>query len=197
MGDLSDAMLERARAKELAVERLDAASLPFPDASFDAVTMISMLHLVPDWRQALAEAARVLRPGGVLALQVFVRENLEAHWIFAYFPPAAAWVWPEHQTAGELVAARPGLSLTPYRYDDLGDGSLAALCRRPALLLDPGRRSQTSFFERLEREDPEELASGLERLQRDLEAGADPAASVFDARRAWGDGVIGRWMRPA
>lgn len=128
---------------------------------------------------------------------MFVRENLDAHWIFTYFPRSAAWVWPEHQTAGELAAARPGLSLTPYRYDDVEDGSIAALCRRPARLLDPGRRSQTSFFERLERDDPEELASGLERLERDLTAGLDPAASVADVREQWGDGVVGRWVRSA
>lgn len=40
--------------------------LPFPDASFDLVTAYSVLHHLADHRPALAEAARVLRPGGVL-----------------------------------------------------------------------------------------------------------------------------------
>lgn len=197
VGDLSQAMLERSRGKGLAAERLDVTSLPFADGEWDAVTMISMLHLVPDWRAALAEATRVLRPGGVLVLQVFLREHLEVHWVFGYFPRSALWVWPEHQTAGELRAALPGLGLTPYRYEDLEDGSLAAMCREPALLLDPDRRSQTSFFERLERDDPDELASGLERLERDLAAARDPTQAAAAARERWGDGVVGRWVRPA
>lgn len=43
-----------------------AEDLPFPDGSFDLVTAYSVLHHLADHRPALAEAARVLRPGGVL-----------------------------------------------------------------------------------------------------------------------------------
>ena len=43
-----------------------AEELPFPDASFDLVTAYSVFHHLADHRPALAEAARVLRPGGVL-----------------------------------------------------------------------------------------------------------------------------------
>jgi SAM-dependent methyltransferase len=48
----------------------DGADLPFPDASFDAVVCFTMLHHVPSTLQQdrlFAEAARVLRPGGVFA----------------------------------------------------------------------------------------------------------------------------------
>ncbi|MEZ0067270.1 ubiquinone/menaquinone biosynthesis C-methylase UbiE [Streptacidiphilus sp. MAP12-20] len=44
----------------------DATDLPFDDGSFDAVLMFLMLHHVGAWEEALAEAARVLRPGGLL-----------------------------------------------------------------------------------------------------------------------------------
>jgi ubiquinone/menaquinone biosynthesis C-methylase UbiE len=49
------------------VQEADATRLPFPDASFDGVVTFIMLHHVIDWEDALAEAARVLRPGGILA----------------------------------------------------------------------------------------------------------------------------------
>jgi SAM-dependent methyltransferase len=48
------------------VRQADATVLPFPDASFDAVLSFVMLHHVVRWEAALAEAARVLRPGGTL-----------------------------------------------------------------------------------------------------------------------------------
>jgi SAM-dependent methyltransferase len=71
--DLSVPMLDRYRAKAAAlglpppaVLRADATRLPFRDACVDAVLEVHVLHLVPDWRRALAEARRVLRPGGVV-----------------------------------------------------------------------------------------------------------------------------------
>lgn len=42
----------------------DATALPFEADRFDVVLSCGMLHHVGDWRAALAEAVRVLRPGG-------------------------------------------------------------------------------------------------------------------------------------
>jgi SAM-dependent methyltransferase len=44
----------------------DAFALPFPDASFDAVTSTQVYEYVADMPAALAEARRVLKPGGRL-----------------------------------------------------------------------------------------------------------------------------------
>jgi demethylmenaquinone methyltransferase/2-methoxy-6-polyprenyl-1,4-benzoquinol methylase len=48
-----------------------AERLPFPDASFDAVTFTYLLRYVDDPAATLAELARVLRPGGTLACLEF------------------------------------------------------------------------------------------------------------------------------
>ncbi|MEM1114718.1 MAG: class I SAM-dependent methyltransferase [Pseudomonadota bacterium] len=46
----------------------DVTRLPFPNESFDGAITTSVLHLVPDWHKALAEAARVIKPGSRLII---------------------------------------------------------------------------------------------------------------------------------
>ena len=48
----------------LAFAVIDAQSIPFPVATFEAVIANHMLYHVPDWATALAEIRRVLTPGG-------------------------------------------------------------------------------------------------------------------------------------
>lgn len=65
--DLSRAMMARQRAKQPAAPLAQASvtALPFGDGVFDAVLTAHVLHLVPNWADALAEFKRVLRRGGV------------------------------------------------------------------------------------------------------------------------------------
>ncbi len=42
----------------------DASRLPFAAEQFDAAVEMAVMHHVPDWRAALQEVARVLKPGG-------------------------------------------------------------------------------------------------------------------------------------
>lgn len=46
---------------------VDATSIPFPDESFDMVVEFDAFHHIADWPSAIAECARVLRPGGTFA----------------------------------------------------------------------------------------------------------------------------------
>ncbi len=66
--DLDQAMLDAARAAGPGPDfrRGDAASLPYPPASFDLVTAHTALAVLADPQAAVGESCRVLRPGGVL-----------------------------------------------------------------------------------------------------------------------------------
>ena len=77
-------MLRVARAKlqHLPTARIelvqgDFADLPFAPASFDTVLLHQVLHFAPDPAPALAEAARVLRPGGRIAIVDFASHERE------------------------------------------------------------------------------------------------------------------------
>jgi SAM-dependent methyltransferase len=50
--------------------RADLLALPFPDASFDAVIASEVLEHIPDDQRAMDEIARVVRPGGRVAVTV-------------------------------------------------------------------------------------------------------------------------------
>jgi ubiquinone/menaquinone biosynthesis C-methylase UbiE len=66
--DAAGRLADRFAATNVEVVRGDAAALDFPDSSFDSVATFTMLHHVPTRAQqdrVLAEAFRVLRPGGV------------------------------------------------------------------------------------------------------------------------------------
>src|SRR3984957_11493863 len=72
--DISEPMLARAVRAEAGPQvgflRADAQRLPFRDETFDAVLSIAMLQLIPNPSAALAEIARVLRPGARMAVMV-------------------------------------------------------------------------------------------------------------------------------
>lgn len=71
--DINEGMLAVARRlrPDIRWRRADAAHLPFDDCSFDIVLCQAALMFFPDPAAALREMARVLRPDGTIALQVW------------------------------------------------------------------------------------------------------------------------------
>lgn len=104
--DLTAEML--AKTAELAAGRglvnvetrpADAEALPFDDASFDLVTCRLAFHHFPNPRQALAEFARVLKPGGLVGFtdNITVPDKQAAGYYNAYEKlrdPSHNWVYP-------------------------------------------------------------------------------------------------------
>jgi demethylmenaquinone methyltransferase / 2-methoxy-6-polyprenyl-1,4-benzoquinol methylase len=150
--DFSQAMLDEAIRKETAAARDrriawvegDAMSLPFPDASFDAVTVAFGLRNMPSYPAALHEMARVLRPAGTLVclettpLQLPVLRAIFA-WYFArvvpiaggllsgdrdayQYLPASAAAFPDADTLGRMMLEA---EFSSVRYLRLGLGTVA------------------------------------------------------------------------
>ena len=86
--DLSEAMVRRARRRFRGNERLklhiaSVEALPLADASVDKACSVNNLYFWDDPAAALRELARVLRPGGLLAV--------------AFEPPEELRKWPGHR----------------------------------------------------------------------------------------------------
>lgn len=69
--DLSPGMLDLARDRGLDVHEGSVTKLPFDDASFDVTCSFKVLAHVPDIGRAIAEMARVTRPGGVILAEFY------------------------------------------------------------------------------------------------------------------------------
>ncbi|MFL5302387.1 MAG: class I SAM-dependent methyltransferase, partial [Anaeromyxobacteraceae bacterium] len=110
--DLSQPMLDRARAvgaaRPVEWHQADAMTLPFGDASFDAVACQFGVMFFPDVRRAFAEARRVLRPGGALLFSVW--DRLEENEFAATITEALARLFPRDPPRF--------LARTPHGYHD-------------------------------------------------------------------------------
>lgn len=99
--DQSPEMLARARARfgdRVELVEASAESLPFPDAAFDHLTFTYLLRYVDDPGATLAELARVVRPGGTVAMLEFGLPR------GVWRPPWDLWVGVGLPLAGRLLS---------------------------------------------------------------------------------------------
>jgi phosphatidylethanolamine/phosphatidyl-N-methylethanolamine N-methyltransferase len=107
--DLAAAMLarsrNRARGLRMAWVQGDSMALPFADASFDCAVLHLIVAVTPQPRLCLAEAARVLRPGGrIFLLDKFLRRG-ERAWLRRMLSPFAAQIATQLDVVFEDVLA--------------------------------------------------------------------------------------------
>ena len=137
--DIATAMVERARTRrpDLSFEVGDAVELPFPDASFDAVTMnFGILHVSQPTR-ALAEAHRLLVPGGRFAFTTWVAEGnaedeiteaaLAAHAVAVDEPEG-----PSYHVFADPAEGRRALAACGFDTDSLRIDTVTVVWRVPS-----------------------------------------------------------------
>ncbi len=89
--DVDPDMVARARrrlsgysANRLTLIEGDAAAIKAEDASYDAVFDFGIIHHVPAWQRAVAEVARVLKPGGKFFFEEVTKRALD-RWFYRTF----------------------------------------------------------------------------------------------------------------
>lgn len=107
--DLDAGAVARARERGLEVRRGALREQQFPDASFDALAMSHSLEHVHDPAATLAEARRVLAPGGRLAIATpntrsILHRRFREHW-FALDPPRHLCLFNRDALAAALRGA--------------------------------------------------------------------------------------------
>jgi ubiquinone/menaquinone biosynthesis C-methylase UbiE len=192
--DMSVDMLAIAAAKGLRVRQADATDLAEPDGCADAVTMIAVLHQVPDWRAALAEARRVLRTDGLLCLLLYTPEHMASHFFLDYFPNSQSWAVRDMRPIANYLDELEGAEAMALQIRKTDDLTMQVMRRHPELALNPNLISQTSFFTRLSEENPSELTEGLARLATDIASGRLPTG--FDSDLPDGDAYLVTWRKP-
>lgn len=111
--DLSARSLKRAANRGARVAQADAERLPFPDGAFDRVLSTYVLTSVADWRRALDELVRVLRPGGRL---VVTDDRLPPGWFLGPGPMLGlmrkrGWVDVHREVKEEMSKRLRGVEL--------------------------------------------------------------------------------------
>ena len=99
----------------------EAAAIPLPDASADALLMFLSFHHFPDKPIAAREIARVMKPGGRFILRSTFRDRIPDHWWRGFFPRSHAVEEAMFPSEAEARGALRGRRLRDRRVCPPGD----------------------------------------------------------------------------
>jgi ubiquinone/menaquinone biosynthesis C-methylase UbiE len=174
--DASMGMLSRARAQgSTALVCGVAEHLPWPDQSFDRLFCVHALHHFRDQPQFIAEARRVLRPGGqFMTIGLDPHTGLDQWYIYDYFDaaleidrrryPSARQIQEWMATAGFVDAVTREVQHSPMRMsarNALAQGRLAK-----------GAASQLAVLT------DEQYQRGIDRIRKDIESAESRETSL-------------------
>ncbi len=122
--DYSDVFVEAAiRANSdprITIRQADACALPFADGEFDRALSLLVLHFVPEAGKAVAEMARVVRPGGVVAAAVW--DHYGGMSGMRLLLDTAAMIDPKARAVRHRYAFQPMMRLGELRSTFVGNG---------------------------------------------------------------------------
>jgi len=133
--DISTVMVDTAkrqageRGHDLMFEVADCEALPYDDATYDVVTSSVGVIFAPDHERVVAELARVLRPGGRLALTAWTTEGPVGDFfkiIGRYSPPpvegaGSSLQWGDQAYCEQLLGGSFDLSFTHHDVPWVGE----------------------------------------------------------------------------
>jgi len=154
--DPSAAQRARAAALDLPVVGGVGQALPFADDSFDMAYFHLSLHY-GDWRAALAETVRIVRPGGKLWIWTFSREYLETSFTGRWFPSVGMHDLARFPEIDDVVA-----HLTASGMVSIETGTVIEQVERTVSSWEEAFRAR--FVSTLQLIDEDELETGIQRF---------------------------------
>ncbi len=154
------AVARRRVPRGVGLKQAHAEALPFTDGWFERIVMSLVIHLL-DRPLAFAEAARVLAPGGRLAIATFDRSHFDTWWAGQFFPSLPDLDRARFPSRETLVAELEAAGFRDVRVVPLPDTE--TIDRDTALAKLRGRHIST--FALL---DPDEITRGIEQAEREL-----------------------------
>ena len=176
--DLSAAMLHQAArgaTGRTLLLRANARGIPLPAQVVDLACYSLSLHHLGDESLALAEAARVLRPGGWITIWTLAPSHIRGHYLNQFFPSVRDLDLARFTPAESLGSALSGLGFKSVTWREIWQGR---------------RQTWAQLLERVERRfistlwllAEAEYQNGLERIR--ARAQAEPAAA-FESQMGW------------
>jgi SAM-dependent methyltransferase len=150
----------------------DAANIPLPDGSVDAVWLSTVIHHIPHLDAAAREIRRVVRPGGTVLIRSAFAGRHEAITLFRYFPEAVR-VLTSYPSVADVEAAFAAHGFGAVALEQVPQITAPSLAAAAASL----RREAHTPLQLIT---DDEYAAGVARLQQAAATDSGPVVDALD-----------------